>query len=215
MQKLAAVLSIALWLLLVRICYGGSLEEDIKHTPQYKAADIFSDRKGLAEKTGRALDNIVALAVIELRNKKSPYAATLEREWSSMRGVVQSELMGRPVGDHPGIEWLLNAHFYIEFILGEETCRLIRTHDLWVLAHTIPVVFWCEDKVDFPEYLMHFNPLSGVVSYWLTYGTCVGVSMGTGFVFVCGFSAQAVEAITVNFIAPVFAKGSYKTFCKD
>lgn len=215
MQKLAYVLSLALCLAVITVCYGKSSDElssDLSRSSHYSNAlsfrrDIENGR--LEEKTKVAIDKIIIVANVELRKKGANLLADrMMHEYASL-------FTSRNIGDHEGIKWLLKIHDEIEFVLGETICRAIRMHDLWVLAHAIPVVFTCLDKVDALEYMLHFIPLTGVVSYWVTYGGCMGASLGTGFAFICGFAGMGVEQIVIRFVAPVLSTPVWKTVCKE
>lgn len=219
MKKLTIVLSVALFLSLVSICFGKSstLQNDLERSENYRTARSFErDVKNgkLKVRTDKAIENLITVATYELRKKGANLLADrISFEFDTRYKNFLSD-SSRGVGDHEGVKWLLNVHEQIEFVLGEAICRALRMHDLWTLAHTIPVVFRCVDNVDQMEYMLHFVPFSGIVSYWVSATACTGATLGTGIGFLCGLVGMGVEQIVIRFVAPPLSVPLWKKACQ-
>jgi hypothetical protein len=211
-------------LLLSSLLHASSidLERDQKTGEMYEEAIQFEAEmnridklKALQKKLDKATDNLIRTSIGELRKRgHEALASSIEMDWvSRYHGFVFRFNPGRDVGDHEAIAWLLKIHNDIESILGEKICKALRIHDLWTIAYTVPVVFSCVDKVDLLEYAKHFIPLSGIAAYWVSYGVCVGATMGTGVVFSCGLIGMGVEGLVVRFIAPPLSPKVWKLSC--
>lgn len=172
----------------------------------------------LAEKADEALNNLLVSTIGELK-KRGHKALAMETEngWRKHRGFIQSlQYSSTGIGDHPAIQWLADIHEKIHFVLGDDICRALRIHDLYIFAYCIPVVFQCVDKVGAIEYERHFIPLVKVISYWLSYAICTGATMGMGGItFLCGLGAMVVEQAVGMFVAPALVDKAYGIFCKD
>ena len=179
-------------------------------------ADLLNGKMG--ERANKAIDNIIITTVGELKKRgHRSLALQIESDWKIYYGFTNELdlIPARDVGDHPGIKFLLSIHEKVHAVLGDVICSAIRTHDLFILAHTIPVVFRCVDNVNDTEYFRHFAPFAKVVSYWLTYGICVGASMGTGVMGFCGLIGMVVEQSLGNAIGFAFASQMYGLVCKN
>ncbi len=190
------------------------LQYDVERSSNFAVARSFGRgvKEGrLRENASDAIDVIIRQSVYEL--KKGGAKILSERITNEYESTYRNLFTSRNIGDHAGVVWLLKVHSDIEFVLGEQVCRVLRLHDLWVLGYTIPVVFACEDKIDSVEYFLHFDPFAGIVSYWLTYGGCVGATVGVGFAFVCGFAGMGVEQLVIRFIAPPLSQPCWKIAC--
>lgn len=222
MKKTAIVFFVAFLLSLsCASCLGNSkiLEEDAKSGEFYSQAKDFNldDRASLQIKTNKALNNLIRTASGELRKQgHNQLAEIILQDWTQRYdGFVFKFTPGRDVGDHEAIEWLKKIHADIESVIGVTACKALHLHDIWVLAYTIPVVFSCVDHVDVLEYSKHFIPFSGAVSYWVSYGVCVGVSaLAGGAVLYCGLIGMGVEEIVIRFVAPPLIPRAYKSACK-
>ena len=214
-------------LFLAHTSFGSSLmlKKDMKEEKAYKEAmqlqrDIEEGK--LYKRTQRALDNTVRTAIGELKKKKGYQneAGVWLSEWENKYQNFIYDLENpalRDVGDHPGIKWLIALHDRLHFVLGDEACRLTRTHDLWKFAYTIPVVFKCVDKeiMSAYEYSEHFTMFLGATSYWVSYGVCMGISMGLGFKWACGFVGQTVEKMAMKWVAPFLGPIYFQKTCVD
>lgn len=216
MKKLSMVLILVL-LLQVETASSKSknLEADTYRGESYKSALSFKEavkKNKLREKTNKTVDMLVRVAEVELKKKGAfTLAANIRQEYEARYLTIFLDERG--VGDHEGVAWLLSIHGRVEFVLGESICRATRLHDLWVLAETIPVCFSCIDSVDNIEYLLHFVPFSGVVSYWGSVILCTGATLGSGVTFLCGFIGMGVEAVVERFVAPPLSQGCWKRAC--
>lgn len=208
------VLILVLFLSLISgpaIASSNEIQADLERSSNFAEARAFGRavRDGkLEERTRKAIENIIKASTAELRKHKAKKLA--DRIEDEYRTIYSS----RALGDHQGVQWLLKIHAEIEFVLGETICRALRTHDLWVLGMTIGVVFRCQDNVDENEYKLHFVPLAGVISYWVSAGACTGATLGMGGVsFLCGFVGLGVEMLTTRFIAPPLSRPCWKQAC--
>lgn len=218
MNKLLAVFAISLFLAAYNLANASSkeLEADQKSGELYAQAQAFLDeRADLRVKLDKATDNLIRTAVGELRKRgHGALAGSIEMDWNSRyHGFILQYGTGRGIGDHEAVAWLLKIHDDIEFVIGKTICKALRIHDLWTIAYTIPVVFKCVDNVDFAEYAKHFIPLCGIASYWVSYGVCVGATMGSGVVMFCGLIGMGVEELVVRFIAPPLSPKAWKKAC--
>lgn len=226
MKELIIALILILILTLCRASMSASTElvNDFKKSNAYEEALQFeADMErgnrlyNLQKKVDRASDNLIKATVGELKKRgHEALAYSIEMDWNSRyKGFVYSFKGARDVGDHAALIWLLKIHDDIHSVLGDKICRAIRTHDLWVIAMTVGVVFGCQDSVDSEEYKKHFIPLSGIASYWVSYGVCVGATFGTGIVFLCGLGGMIVEELVVRFIAPPLSQPCWKLACRN
>lgn len=216
MKKAFVVFAVALILACGNL-FGSSLdlENDLKNSPFYEEA-MAQDRASLQVKLDRAVDNLIKTTIGELKKRgHHTLAGTIEMDYiQRYKGFVMTFQPGRDVGDHEAISWLLKIHDDIEFVIGPKLCHATRIHDLWVIAYTIRVVFSCQDNVDPLEYAKHYIPLSGIAARWVSYGTCCGLSLGTGVIYFCGLIADGVEELTIRFISPLLLPTAYKMACE-
>jgi hypothetical protein len=119
------------------------------------------------------------------------------------------------MGDHePMSDWLRTVHKKIHDAIGEFICEQTHIHDLYILNHSIPVVF-SPSSYTLKDYLDHFaghliwgwwwehHGFAGVVTYWVIQGTCIGMTWGLGILdFVCSPIASLGEHIMDKRIAP-------------
>lgn len=194
-------------------------------TPVQQAAQLeqsILDGK-LEEKSEQALGNLIQTAAGELRRKgHAQEADQMESEWfNTFRYTLRTFATSRNIGDHkPLSEWLAKKYDMLEFILGIDLCKKMHLSDLKTFNFCIPVVFKpCNPEWNKDEYRNHFSKdpnyygLLPVVSYWLGYGICVGASMGTGFVFVCGLLGDTVERLVGQFVSDGLSDRVYERAC--
>ena len=179
--------------------------------------DLKEDR--ILEKTSVAIDAIMERTFIELSERgHKKEALEMRDEWlNQYQGFILNAGMYRDIGDHAGIAFLIRAHEKIENLLGGDLCRILRLHDLYTIAYTLPMVISCageyQSSINSLEYKKHFVPFCGVVSYWSTVGVCI-VATGPG-AFYCGFIGMGVEQIVIRFIAPKLHLSFYNLSCKE
>lgn len=133
-------------------------------------------------------------------------------EWATR---YQYMLTSRDLGDHaPLSQWLAEKYEEMEFILGKDICHALRLDNIKIINFGIPVALFCVDHVDAVEYQKHFQPLAGVVTYWSTFGVCIGATFGTGFLF-CTPIAMGTEWIMYNAIAPNLSPQIWTMVCHN
>ena len=198
-----------------------ALEDDFRKGSNYSKAMEFKAavKAGkLAERTDKALNTLIAATVTELKKRKHVALSNeIKAGWAKHEGfLVRSELRGfDDIGDHEAIKFLADIHEKIHFVLGDDICRALRTHDLFIFAYCIPVVFRCVDNVGSFEYERHFIPLCKVTSYWISIIICSVATMGMGSVtFLCGIGSMLVEQAVGMFVAPALVDNAYGHFCK-
>lgn len=158
----------------------------------------------LRNRTDDALNSLISFASYKLKQKgHRADAIKLQREWTTK---WKGELLriGRAPGDHshkPLSLWLQQKTDMLTLILGIEVMKATRLWDLVVINDSIPIVFSCEDNVGEDEFGTYFVPFTGVIIYWVSWGTCTGLTWGTGFFF-CGPIAMGCEFLDTQFLAP-------------
>lgn len=170
------------------------------------------ERGELKKRTDRALGAIIHLAIYKLRlTGHKAEAQQLKKQWEGQwDGYV---LRMRDLGDHkPLSQWLADKYAMLEFILGVNVCKALRLTDIKIINYGIPVVFTCVDDVDAAEYLLHFQPFAGTVSYWVSFIACVGGTWGTGFLF-CAPISMGCEYLVKTFVAPKLNEPVWKLAC--
>lgn len=178
-----------------------------------------------AVKSDAAIDKLIKSALNVLRHKKFyAEADQIEMEHQARKNFIQGMLAGRKdLGDHEAYsEWLTDVHNRIENLIGSYLCKNMRFHDLYIINHTIPVVF-APKKYPLPEYKTHFagkqlitgrwlhHGLAGVVTYWTVRIACqIGTSGLGAIVFVCNPVAGLSEHVMDKRIAPPIAERVWK-----
>lgn len=172
--------------------------------------------QNILEKTDMAINEIIDRACFELvkRGHKKD-ALQIKTEWQADFKGFAFRSLSRDIGDHSGILFLIRTHEKIESLLGPTLCGLLRFHDLYTIAYTLPMVFWCAGEsgqfVDQYEYKKHFDPFCGIVAYWSSVSICMVVAGPVSFG--CGVAAAAVEQLVYYFVAPRFYNKFYNWTC--
>lgn len=166
----------------------------------------------------QAIDNMFQWAFVLLRAEgRTDVADQIEFEYITVyKDYFQRDILGiLEIGDHPPMnEWLKTAHKKIHDTIGDFICKQTHVHDIYILNHSIPVVF-SPKSYKLKDYLDHFaghliwgwwwehHGFAGVVTYWTVNGACVGMTYGLGILpFVCGPVATLAEEIMDKRIAP-------------
>lgn len=202
-------------------------------TPVQEAAELERaiDNGELLKKTEKALNNLIITAAGILKQKGNQLdAAVMEQEWfDTHQHALRVYASSRGLGDYkPLSAWLKKQTDTLTFILGVDLMKKTHLIDLVVFNHAIPVVFkpcnqpWSNEI----EYRKHFSKdenfqgsnqvvcaLLPVTSYWVSYGVCVGASMGTGFVLACGLASSVVERIICNHASDGLSDRVFKKAC--
>jgi hypothetical protein len=169
----------------------------------------------LLERTHVSLNVLVRFGAFQLRrNGHSDEADKLLDEWQNKFSPMFLNPKG--LGDHaPLSDWLANWYVVMELLLGESFMKMTHLDDINIINFAIPVVFNpCDPEWDKPEYNLHFTPLAGVLTYWVTWGVCVGATWGSGILFICTPIASAGEHIMITFFAPKISDRIYDRRCE-
>lgn len=193
----------------------------INATPVQEAAQLEEaiDSGKLLERTEKAMNNLIMTAIGVLKDKGRVYDANvLEAEWfNEHQHDLKVYASNRGLGDwKPLSKWLKDKTDRLTFLLGVDLMKKTHLIDLVVFNHAIPVVFKpCNQPwSNLTEYRKHFSKdsdfqgsqtevcaLLPVVSFWISYGVCVGASMGVGFAMGCGLLGSIVEKIICNHVS--------------
>ena len=128
------------------------------------------------------------------------------------------------IGQHPPMNiWIELVHVMLHIKLGDKWCQYFRTHDLFVINFTVPVVF-NPSQYRLDDYLDHFagHPLSafkwdhhglaGVVTYWATNIACGAATAGIGVLtFACGPISGLSETVMDRRIAPPIGRAVWNS----
>jgi len=196
-------------------------------------ADILGGR--LAERTDTALANMIRLVTHELDSHGfRAEAFTIRRQFEvNWRGYLSRHTLHgsfRNIGDHkPLSDWLVSVYNAIEAklieALGPEAAmkvmKALRITDIKTFNYCIPVVFNpCNTaEWDADEYVKHFhgdellNGLIPVVGYWVAWGTCQVVTLGTGWFLVCSPVGFGCEYAIHEWISYDLGHAVYQMVC--
>jgi hypothetical protein len=201
-------------------------EPEVSPRTQRMARQYEDDLKNgrLAKRTDAALDALIRLSAYKLKRiGKVTEANKLLKEWEDQWSgeIVRLSMVKRGIGDHkPLSEWLAQKYAMLEFLLGKPACQALRITDIHVINFAIPVVISCVDNVSQDEYYAHFvedilggyKGLGPVVSYWVSFFSCVGMSWGTGFLW-CSPISQGVEYLSMRLVCPKLNEPLWKLSC--
>lgn len=176
-----------------------------------------------AARSDKSIERMIKFAAYLLDRKGySQEADKLRAEYDNFytNAVYYTYLGVQPVdlGDHkPLSQWLADWYEVLENALGPTVMNLTHLVDIKIMNYAIPVVFhpkgYLGDSWDMKEYRNHFVPFSGVVAYWATWATCVGLTWGAGAItFICGPIAEVSKYIVVKKIAPPLSDRIYIRF---
>jgi hypothetical protein len=175
-----------------------------------------SDKVETAKKVDKVTENMIKLAVFSLKQKGyDQEAADIEQEYlDNYQNYTYLYAIGSvgAIGDHPPMwEWLDKVEKRLREKLGDFIMKVTRLEDLKTLNYGIPVVLQPGGDERFDpmvlftkkDYSEHFIPFSGVISYWITWGVCVGATFGAGAVtFICSPIGMLAERVVVTRVAP-------------
>jgi len=171
-----------------------------------------------AELVDEAINNMLSMADVMLRAEgHDDIADDIEMEYLiAYQNYFKRQMLGiLEMGDHePMSDWLRTVHERIHNAIGDFLCQQTHLHDIWILNHSIPVVF-SPESYTLKDYKDHFaghliwgwwwehHGFAGVVTYWVINGACIGMTYGLGVVtFVCSPIATLGEEIMDKRIAP-------------
>lgn len=178
--------------------------------------DALENKVETAKKIDKATENMVKLAVFHLKLKGYiEEAKEIEDEYlGRYQNYTYLYAIGatQDIGDHPPMwEWLDKLEKDLREKLGDFVMQVTRLEDMRTFNYGIPVVLQPagDERFDPPvlisklDYSQHFIPLSGALSYWVTWGACVGATWGAGAVtFICAPMGMIVERVVETKIAP-------------
>lgn len=180
-------------------------------------SDIKSVEAGrlLDETLGRIVDRVVA--VYEARGDRQT-ASRIEAEYRIKFLNFYENAAIKEMGDHEYLsEWLHTVHDKIHNELGDQLCKFLHTHDLFIINFGVPVIR-APESFDLPEYTDHFaghmdgpyyfihHGVAGVVTYWTVNAVCSAGTAGMGAaVFACSPIASLAEFAMDKHISPKLA----------
>jgi len=168
-----------------------------------------------AKKIDRASENMVKFASFLLKQQGKPQiAAEIEAEYlDNYQNYTYLYAIGAvsDIGDHPPMwEWLDKLEKKLRAELGDFIMEATRLSDLRTFNYAIPIVLQPagDERFDPPtlisklDYQQHFVPFAGALSYWVTWGVCVGATWGAGILFICAPVGMIVERVIETRVAP-------------
>lgn len=177
-------------------------------------AKTWDDLDSMAVDADLALSRMIKLASMHLRLKgKAKEAKALSAEFNAQwQGYFSASINAKGVGDHaPLIDWLDRWYVKMEDFFGTKFMEMTRLKDIKTFNFTIPVVFQPKGEGRFEpfepwerdDYVEHFVPFAGAVTYWATWGACTAGTWGLGWItFTCSWAGAAAEHIVMAKMAP-------------
>lgn len=177
-------------------------------------AKTWDDVDSLAVDSDTALGRMVNLASWHLKRAGENKASKLivDEYRANFDGYFASKITAKGIGDHaPLSQWLAKWYDKLEAKFGKRFMEITRLKDLKTFNYGIPVVFSPRGESreeplipwDRQDYVDHFVPFAGAVSYWAAWGACTAGTWGLGWVtFVCSYAGWAAEYVVMNEIAP-------------
>lgn len=163
-----------------------------------------------------SLDNLVGTAVFVLKSKGfDSRAKQIETEWRDLF------LLG-DMGDHQALStWLTQLYDQLLSLLGPSVMKLTHLSDIKVFNYGIPVVMhpsaseqWCLEtlktnpsdscKVEFRRHFAGTEDHDGlmpVVTYWVAWGICEGLTFSSGWFLICTPFGNLFESAAATFVA--------------
>lgn len=169
----------------------------------------------IAEDTDLAVRGMIRLAVWQLRKSgHNSVADEIEADGLKWQGYLQRKVASgeslKDIGDHdPYSVWLSVVYEVLRYYLGDEMMEFLHLDDIKIINFGIVVVFNPDIAFDQKDYLQHWTPFWGVVSYWTIWIGCEVGTYGTGWFLICTPAGMAGEYVTVKWIAPPLGKRVY------
>lgn len=128
-----------------------------------------------------SLKQLFKIVVYRLKQRGfADEANQIHREWQQINSFYfQNNFELSQLGDHaPLSQWLANTYNRIEKLIGPRLCSIYHFDDVKIINYGFPVSFspggnpanglaWGKN-----EYLAHFVPLAGAISYWTGDAVC-------------------------------------------
>ncbi len=191
------------------------MDKNERKTSVLSVKEALETKVETAKKIDRASENMVKFASFLLKQKGKPQiAAEIEAEYlDNYQNYTYLYAIGavKDIGDHPPMwEWLDKLEKKLRAELGDFIMQASRLDDLRVFNYAIPIVLQPagDERFDPPvlisklDYKQHFVPFAGALSYWVTWGVCVGATYGAGMLFLCTPAGLIAERVMENRIAP-------------
>lgn len=177
----------------------------------------------LALHTDEALNNVIRVAVANLKSVDENLAYEIQFEWDSK---WHGDLLKRDIGDHaPLSQWLADTYNKIEAKLGVELCKALHLSDLKTFNYCIPIVFRpCTYPIDHvvesrrQDYQDHFAMgkvyygLVPVVTWWAMSSACWIGTVGVG-AFVCSIATAGAEWAMGHVLCPPLSNRIFDSVC--
>lgn len=183
----------------------------------------YKQKRAILRKSHLAIDGMIHIAYYELyRRGYRSEASEIYRQW---RGTYSRYLSKYyyGIGDfEPLSKWLSMTYVTLEMLLGIDTMRFLHLDDLYVMNHTLPVVFApCpadgdRTKQDFMDHFVgdsRYNGFAGTATFWGSYFSCMVGTWGSGWMWLCGVAGEAGEYGMTRWVAPGVGNMVYDLFC--
>lgn len=190
---------------------SASLKSQAKKPSKKQVVDALADIEHpevLAYATGKSVNALVSHALLELHNAgHHEVAARRQKQFMDKYRYyfASEELLTKDIGDHePWRQWLVEFYDDLEALLGTWLCEKLHFDDIKIINYAVPVAFNPTDsRWDEAEYVKHYVPLIGSLTYWAVYATCSMVTYGGDIMWVvCSPVGSAAERLIVKRRAP-------------
>lgn len=186
-----------------------------------ETASILRDIKSV--ETGRLLDETLARIIERVVNVYEARgdiqtAQRIDAEYRIKFAHFYENAAIKEMGDHEYLsQWLHDVHHKIHKEIGDQLCKWLHTHDIFIINQGIPVIR-APESFDLPEYTDHFaghmdgpyyfvhHGVAGVVVYWSVNAVCSVGTAGMGAaVFACSPIASLAEFAMDKHLSPQLA----------
>jgi len=141
----------------------------------------------------RAVNMMVRKAYkVLIKNGHKEYAETVKAQWlanfeTKLLAIdIYADVNALDLGDFEVMwQWLDDFYNTLESKLGEKVMKMSNLTDIRDFNHAVKVVFTPRDiRWDAAEYKLHFKPFLGIIGYWGSLASCIGLTFGaTGGIF--------------------------------
>lgn len=168
----------------------------------------------------KSLDHIFKLVVYRLNQRGlTKEALQIQNEWNQVKSFYfQAGFDSFQLGDHPPLShWLTETYNYIESLIGNRLCVMYHINDIKLINYGIPVSLSPEINTTTQtpwgqeEYLAHFVPMAGAVSYWSGVMVCEAALQSVASMF-CSASLEISRYGIEEFLAPWVGEQIYEHY---